>query len=46
MHKQHLVEAGNRKIYRKQKLGFVLIHIAYFSFDDTLLLFLQKSNYL
>ena len=28
--KQHPVAAGNRKIYRRQKMGFVLIHIAYF----------------
>ena len=27
---QHPVAAGNRKIYRRQKMGFVLIHIAYF----------------
>ena len=27
---QHPVAAGNRKIYRRQKLGFVLIHIAHF----------------
>ena len=27
---QHPVVAGNRKIYRRQKMGFVLIHIAYF----------------
>ena len=27
---QHPVAAGNRKIYRRQKMGFVLIQIAYF----------------
>ena len=31
MHKQHPVAAGGGSIYRKQKMGFVLIHIAYFS---------------
>ena len=30
MHKQHPVAAGSRRIYRRQKMGFVLIHIAYF----------------
>ena len=30
MHKQHPVAAGSRRIYRRQKMEFVLIHIAYF----------------
>ena len=30
MRKHYPIAAGSRKIYRKQKMGFVLIHIAYF----------------
>ena len=43
---QHPVAAGNRKIYRRQKMGFVLIHIAYFFPKATrcVILFLLHFN--